>query len=713
MFGKTIYDEYFAKEKKGYEVSSEYEMTESRNENVSEPFKVFEKKTPQFITNKGETEKNLIEKTMDNIVDLVTPDSTSKEELDPNVTVTNNDIKNAKENNDNKGNNKNSGLKCPTDKYANIVAKEPKYDVDRIHYINVGGGDSTLIESNGHFGLVDSTNPTYQDGSPQAIISPRFETVEHVIDYLKTIMKCSGASCKGKLDFVIGTHAHSDHIGGMNRIAEVFGDSNTTYYYRAYEATSDDFFENGIYNSTIPGEYDKANDWDNDGYYDRTIEAMTKNNVCLEEVTNKDLEFPFGDFKIKFLNTQPVSLDESICIRDNVQISDIGKMTKSECEAKGGKLYARGENKNAFVQLITYQGKIKVLLSADMEKEDERRLINNPETKALISNVSAFKMGHHGTKTSNILDFVKVLKPKYAIISRARMYGPSMAFLETKYMIENFGTKAIMTGSFPHAIVQTFDNNSYTFNDGSSALLNLDDVATKGKFHKVDLLGIPAWFCYENKTTPCQSGLRTIDGKTYNIDTNGYISTGWQYLSRGNAKHWYYFNGDGVMQTGWQYIKEKWYYLNSSGQMLTGWQQINYKGTTSWFYFDENGAMLTGWQKLKWENSINWYYFDDKGIMLTGWQKLKWNGVENWYYFNTVTSNNHIKGAMVTGWQKLMWNGVENWYYFNNSGAMVTGFVYDNGKTYYLKSDGTMVHDTCLTINGVNCCFNSSGAKTN
>lgn len=67
----------------------------------------------------------------------------------------------------------------------------------KVHFIDVGQGDSTLIEQDGHFMLIDAGER---------------DQGEVVVSYLKK----QGVK---KLDYVIGTHPHSDHIGGM---AEVF-----------------------------------------------------------------------------------------------------------------------------------------------------------------------------------------------------------------------------------------------------------------------------------------------------------------------------------------------------------------------------------------------------------------------------------------------------------------------------------------------------------
>lgn len=70
----------------------------------------------------------------------------------------------------------------------------------RVDFIDVGQGDSTLIEKDGHFMLIDAGERDQR---------------ETVVSYLKK----RGVE---KLDYVIGTHPHSDHIGGMEAVIREF-----------------------------------------------------------------------------------------------------------------------------------------------------------------------------------------------------------------------------------------------------------------------------------------------------------------------------------------------------------------------------------------------------------------------------------------------------------------------------------------------------------
>lgn len=69
-----------------------------------------------------------------------------------------------------------------------------------VHFIDVGQADCTLLEFNGHFALVDGGNSA--DGGSVA-----------------AYLQMQGV---GKLDLVVATHPHEDHIGGLADILDTF-----------------------------------------------------------------------------------------------------------------------------------------------------------------------------------------------------------------------------------------------------------------------------------------------------------------------------------------------------------------------------------------------------------------------------------------------------------------------------------------------------------
>ncbi|MGN1318947.1 MAG: MBL fold metallo-hydrolase, partial [Lachnospirales bacterium] len=74
----------------------------------------------------------------------------------------------------------------------------------RIHFIDIGQGDSTIIESNGEYMLIDTGE------------GDKWEKLKSYIDSLNI----------QKFQFVIATHPHSDHIGSMSKVIDNYDIEN-------------------------------------------------------------------------------------------------------------------------------------------------------------------------------------------------------------------------------------------------------------------------------------------------------------------------------------------------------------------------------------------------------------------------------------------------------------------------------------------------------
>lgn len=82
-------------------------------------------------------------------------------------------------------------------------------------------------------------------------------------------------------------------------------------------------------------------------------------------------------------------------------------------------------------------------------------------------------------------------------------------------------------------------------------------------------------------------------------------------------------------------------------------------------------------QKNAWiHDGTGWFYLNASGHPSTGW--LTQNGIT--YYLDPAA------GKMTQGWLQM----AEGWHYFDGSGAMKTGWINDGGGWYYLNASGLM-----------------------
>jgi len=392
-----------------------------------------------------------------------------------------------------------------------------------IHFIKCGNSDAILLEANGHFGLIDSSNP-YQYiqnevehvqidesiGEINQWVSDPDKSVQAVINYLNYLQV-------DKLDFIIGTHAHSDHIGGIPAIAYYFVNENTKYYYREYRKTRED-------TTNV--------DWANYKYYLAAVHSMQKKGAYLIDVTNQEIQFNFGDMNLQILNTD-IDPDE----------------------------LNLGENQNSIVTLIIFRN-TKILLAADMIAKDDQKL------KDYVGKIDILKLAHHGYSESSY-EFLKTTKPNYVIIFSDCIHSHANQIIN--YLKYNLYTKIYMTEyisksseSTPNSAIKLYLNS-----EGQEF-----EFINTGKEVEPDP-SMEGWSSWNDKWTYLEQG-RTVKGwknldwsqgkDWFYFNEDGIMLVGWQELEYLGEKKWFYFD-------------------KINGNMLTGWQQLEWSGGINWFYF--------------------------------------------------------------------------------------------------------------------------------
>ena len=103
-------------------------------------------------------------------------------------------------------------------------------EVLKVSFIDVGQGDSTLLElPNGEIMLIDAGNP--EDG-------------ERIVEMIEE---------KGykKVDYLIATHPHSDHIGGMAEVVKAFEISKVYMPKKSHSTSSFEKLVDAIYKKNL------------------------------------------------------------------------------------------------------------------------------------------------------------------------------------------------------------------------------------------------------------------------------------------------------------------------------------------------------------------------------------------------------------------------------------------------------------------------------
>ena len=421
----------------------------------------------------------------------------------------------------------------------------------KIHFFKTGDADSILIESNGKYGLIDAALPN-----------------EEVKKYLLSM----GVD---NLDFIIATHSHADHIGGMQYLGD-FVNLGTKYYYRKFALDS----ENSL--------------------YEKAMNMMHSKNVKIIEVTNKYPNFKLGEFDITLMNTEVGSDDEKV----------YGSVVDS--------------NKESIVAYVTYNGANGTLLTGDMESQDEYKMI----PKLANMQVDVLKVAHHSWQSSTTMRFTKAIKPKIAVVTGKYILDDIST--PVYYMQQKYGTKFYLTEKSDSAITIDY-TNGLSVSPSKSYVSNYKITETQGNWRKLQN-GI--WFFMDNVNdlnSIVYDNWRFDNGKWYYMGIQGNMMTGFveSKTSDGNINI-YYLSKYGGMHTGWHQAteyspynndKEKYYKTWSYShyqKLMSGWYE--YRGVWAdgkkWFYFDPStGAMYRNVGK-----TINgkYYYFNADGVCTTG-----------------------------------------------------------------------------------------------
>ncbi len=210
----------------------------------------------------------------------------------------------------------------------------------RVTFFDVGQGDAALIQTpNGKNVLIDAGvwSPGYNSG--KSVLLPFFED--------------QGVE---KLDAVVLSHPHADHIGGILSLI-------------------DGIRIDTIYNSGF--EYESA-------LYHKYLQKAAEKNIPVKELT-------LGDQ----LNVDP-----------SVLMLVLGP---------DGTIHDQDPNQHSVVMELIY-GDTEILFTGDAGEDQEIRLVD--EYGGMLD-TDLLKVGHHGSRTSSESDFLDLVTPQIGVVSLA------------------------------------------------------------------------------------------------------------------------------------------------------------------------------------------------------------------------------------------------------------------------------------------------------
>lgn len=217
-------------------------------------------------------------------------------------------------------------------------------------YIDVGQGDSVFLSAGGKNMLIDCGESGETDG----------------------VIKFLGSKDVKKLDYVVATHPHSDHMGGMYKIVDSFEIGEIIIPH--------------LEGKSIP----------TTRYYEKFLDSCESKGLSLTEA----------------------ELGRTIKLGD-AEIDIIAPCSKSY------------DNTNNYsIGLFATHGENTFIFTGDAEAMAEKEMIESGN----LRHADVYKAGHHGSNTSSSEKFMAAITPDYMVIScgEGNSYGhPNKETLQT------------------------------------------------------------------------------------------------------------------------------------------------------------------------------------------------------------------------------------------------------------------------------------------
>jgi len=242
----------------------------------------------------------------------------------------------------------------------------------KISMLNIGHGDAILIRTKEQTILIDTGKPSNR------------------ANFVKELEKFSVT----KIDKLILTHPHADHIGGAAMLIKSNKKQLEAYPYLEKISVAE------VYDNGIP--YTSKS-------YINYMQAVKELGISHKSLKVGDtLDFGGG---VKFKVLFPTAEFVAEMNKRQADKSDDGTNENDDADKKD-RTYRM--NNSSIVGKLTYKD-FSMMLTGDCEKESEAKILADNDVASLKCDV--LKSGHHGRNSSSSKNFVAAVNPSYVLIS--------------------------------------------------------------------------------------------------------------------------------------------------------------------------------------------------------------------------------------------------------------------------------------------------------